>query len=72
MSKFAPSNEGRMLKVDGINSQGCKKVVREEKSIAYFCSRNGKAGECLHNATMEVACIMIGAFAVPLPTKRKQ
>lgn len=41
-----------MLKVGGIYSQGCKKVVREEKSIAYFCSRNGKAGECLHNATI--------------------
>ena len=72
MPKFAPSNEGRMLKVNGIYSQGCKKVVREEKSIAYFCSRNGKAGECLHNVTMEVACIMIGAFTVLLPTKRKQ
>ena len=44
-----------MLKVNGIYSQGCKKVVREEKTIAYFCSRNGKTGECLHNATMEVA-----------------
>ena len=41
-----------MLKVGGIYSQGYKKVVREEKSITYFCSRNGKTGECLHNATI--------------------